>query len=162
RAIDGRSEESLRALQRALEAPDVALRDRARLMVLTARTNRSLGRLDAAGEMASAALAAATSAGDRWAEGWAMAVLTMVHGMRGEAAKALPLFERALAAIEGDSALVDLRLVLQINQAAALGYLDRYDDAISAAAQVRQLADEAGNVVRLGQAQSVLGELLFD
>jgi len=63
---------------------------------------------------------------------------------------------------EGDPALTDLRLLLQLNHAAALGDLDRYDDAIGAAEQARQLADDAGNAVRLAQAQSVLGELLFD
>jgi DNA-binding CsgD family transcriptional regulator/tetratricopeptide (TPR) repeat protein len=57
--------------------------------------------------------------------------------------------------------LGDLRLVLQINQAVTLGNLDRYDAAIGAAKQVGRLADGAGNVVRLGQAQSVLSELLF-
>jgi hypothetical protein len=52
--------------------------------------------------------------------------------------------------------------MLQINQAAVYGELDRYSEAIESAAQVRRLADEAGNVVRLAQAQSVLGELLFE
>ena len=74
----------------------------------------------------------------------------------------MPLFDRALAVTDGDPALADLRLLLQLNQAAALGDLDRYDAAIVAAEQVRQRADDAGNVVRLAQAQSVLGELLFD
>jgi DNA-binding CsgD family transcriptional regulator len=82
--------------------------------------------------------------------------------MRGESDKALPLYDRALAVAQGDPALTDLRLLLQINQAVALGDLDRYDDAISTAEQVRQLADDAGNVVRLAQAQTALGELLFD
>lgn len=162
RSIDGRSEESLDRLQRALDAPGIGPEHRARLLVLTARTYRSLGRLDAACQVAEKALAAATDAGDRWATGWALGVLTIVHGSRGEAAKALPLYDRALAVAEGDPALADLRLLLQINQAVALGDLDRYDDAISAAEQARQLADEAGNVVRLAQAQSALGELLFD
>lgn len=94
--------------------------------------------------------------------GWALGVMTMVRVMRGEAADALPLFDRTLAVAEGDPALTDLRLVMQINQATALGDLDRYDDAIVAAEQVRQLSDDAGNIVRLSQAQCVLGELLFD
>jgi DNA-binding CsgD family transcriptional regulator len=162
RALDGRSEESLGALRRALDAPGVEPRHRARLLVLTARAHRALGRLDTAREVADTALAAATAAGDHWATGWALCLLTIVHGMRGEAAKALPLYDRALAVADGDPALADLRLLLQINQAVALGDLDRYDDAIRSAEQVRQLADEAGNVVRLAQAQSALGELLFD
>jgi DNA-binding NarL/FixJ family response regulator len=162
RAVEGRSAESLETLENAIDSPGVGPRDRARLLVLTARTHRSLGRLDTAGQVADEALAEAAAAGDQWATGWALGVRTLVHGMLGETAEALPLFDRALAVAEGDPSLADLRLMLQINQAVALGDLDRYDDAIGAAQQVRQLADDAGNVVRLVQAQSVLGELLFD
>jgi DNA-binding CsgD family transcriptional regulator/tetratricopeptide (TPR) repeat protein len=162
RSMDGRTEESLVDLEHALDAPGVGPEQRARLLVLTARATSSLGRVDAAGRVAEQALEAATSANDRWATGWALGIQTIVHGMRGEAAKALPLYDRALSVAEGDPALADLRLILQINQAVALGDLDRYEDAISAAEQVRQLADDAGNVARLAQAQSVLGELLFD
>jgi len=162
RAMAGRSEESLTALREAQELPGVEPQHRARLMVLTARTHRSLGRVDTARQVADEALAAATAVGDRWATAWALGVLTILHGMRGEAAEALPLFERALSVAKGDPALADLRLMLQINQAVALGDLDRYDTAIKAAEQARQSADDAGNVVRVAQAQSVLGELLFD
>lgn len=162
RAIAGRSEESLDTLQRALDSPRIGVRDRARLLVLIARTQLGLGRVDTAGQVADQALDAATAAGDRWATAWALGVLTMAYGMRGETAAALPLFDRALATAEGDPSLTDLRLMVQINQAVALGDLDRYDDAIDAAQHVRRLADDSGNVVRLAQAQSVLGELLFD
>ena len=162
RAINGRSEESLATLDHALEAPGLGARDRARLLVLIARMHRSLGRLDTAAQVAEQALEAAAAAGDRWATAWALGTLTIVHGMRGDTEKALPLFDRALAAAEGDPALTDFRLLMRVNQAVALGDLDRYDDAITAAEQVRRLADDAGNVFRLAQAQSVLGELLFD
>ncbi|HEU4423042.1 MAG TPA: AAA family ATPase [Pilimelia sp.] len=162
RASEGRSEETLVALERALNSPGIEARHRARLLVLTARTHRSLGQVDAAGQYADEALAAATAAGDRWATGWALGVLTIVHGTRGEAATTLPLFDRALAVSEGDPAMADLNLVLQINQAAALGDLDRHDEAIRIAARARRLANDAGNIVRLTQARSVLAELLFD
>jgi tetratricopeptide (TPR) repeat protein len=118
--------------------------------------------VDTAAYIADEALAEATAVGDRWAMSWALAIRTMAYGMRGETSKALPLFDRALAVAEGDPALADLRMVLQINQAVALGDLDRHDDAITAAGQVLQLAEDAGNMVRLAQAQSVLVELLFD
>src|SRR6266511_2107890 len=158
----GRSEDALADLVRTLDRPDLEPGDRARLQVLVARIHRSLGRVDIAGEVANVALAQATAAGDRWATGWALSILTVVHGMRGEAADALPLFDRALAVSEGDPALADLRLLLQINQAVALGDLDRYDAAITAAAEVRQLADDTGNAIRLAQAHGVLGELLYE
>ncbi len=161
-AMEGRSAEGIAALERALASPGVGPQQRARLLVLTARMHNRLGQIDTARQIAEAALASAAIVNDRWATGWALGVLTMAHGMRGESTRALPLFERGLAVTEGDPALADLRLVLQINQASALGDLDRYEDAINAAEQARRLADEASNVVRLAQAQSVLGELLFD
>ena len=45
---------------------------------------------------------------------------------------------------ESDPGLTDLRLLLQINQALALGGLDRYDEALDAARQARQLASQVG------------------
>ncbi len=161
-AIQGRSEETLATLERARSMPRVPARERARLLVLTARTYRSLGRVEVAAEVADAALAEATAAGDHWATGWALGMLAILHSMRGDVAKALPLYDRALAVAEGDPALADLRLVQQLNQAASLGDLDRYDAAIRVAEQARQLAEDAGNVVRQSQAQEVLAELLYD
>ena len=38
---------------------------------------------------------AATEAGDNWAMGWALHVLTLVTAVQGREAGALPLFERA-------------------------------------------------------------------
>jgi DNA-binding CsgD family transcriptional regulator/tetratricopeptide (TPR) repeat protein len=162
RAMDGRSEESLAALEHILDSPGVEPRHRARLLVLSARTHRSLGKVDAAGRIAETALAEATATGDRWAAGWALGVLALSHGMRGDPARALPLFERALTESESDAGLADLRLVLRLNQAAAFGDLDQYDAAIEAAERARRVAEDAGNMVRLAQAQSVLGELLYD
>ena len=162
RAIEGRLDESLRALDAALELPGLDQQHRARLLVLAARTHRAMGRVDRAGTVAEEALAEATASGDRWATGWALGVLTLVHCMRGEEEAALPLFERALTVAEGDPSLADLRLMLLVNQAAALGDLDRYDDAIKSAEQACERADTTGNMVRLAQAKSVLTELLFD
>jgi DNA-binding CsgD family transcriptional regulator/tetratricopeptide (TPR) repeat protein len=157
----GRSAESLAALNQALEAPGISARHRARLLVLTARTHSNLGQVEKAGQVAAAALAAAAETGDNWAIGWALHVLTIVAMMQGQMTDALPLFDQALAVTQADPALTDLRLLLQINQAGALGALDRYEDAFAAARQARQLADRAGTVVRLGQAHSALGQLLF-
>ncbi len=161
-ALAGRSQESLDPLRRALNAPGIGPRHRARLLVLIARAYRTLGRVDMASRVADEALSTATEAGDRWGMGWALFVQTIVHGMRGESEQALPLFDRALAVAEGDPALADLRLILQINQSVALGVLDRYDDAIRVAESVRDAAGRAGNVFRLAQAHCALGELLFD
>jgi DNA-binding CsgD family transcriptional regulator len=158
----GRSAESLATLNQALASPGISPRHRARLLVLTARTHNYLGEAETAGRVAADALEAASEAGDNWAIGWALHVLTIVTAMQGQTTDALPLFDRALTVTQADPALTDLRLLLQINKAMALSSLDRYEEAITTARQARYLADRAGTVVRLTQAHSALGQLLFD
>ena len=158
----GRSAESLATLNQALAAPGISARHRARLLVLAARAHDYLGETETAGRVATTALAAASKAGDNWAIGWALHVLTLVTGAQGRMTDALPLFDRALSVTQSDPALTDLRLLLQINKAVALSGLDRYEEAFAAARQARHLADRAGTLVRLAQAHSALGQLLFD
>ncbi len=158
----GEFEESLATLDDALVSPGISARHRARLLVLAARTHSNRGDFETAGEVAEVALAVASEAGDNWAMGWALHVLTIVTGVQGQMTDALPLFERALTVTEADPALTDLRILLQINQAVTLGNLDQYDEAIGAARQALYLADQAGTAIRRAQAHSALGELLFD
>ena len=158
----GRSAESLAALNRALAASGISARHRARLLVLAARTHSNLGEVETAGRVAAAALAAAEEAGDNWAIGWALHVLTIVTAVQGQTTDALPLFDRALTVTQADPALTDLRLLLQINKAITLGGLNRYEEALAAARQALHLADRVGTVVRLVQAHGALGQLLFD
>jgi DNA-binding CsgD family transcriptional regulator len=158
----GRSAESLATLDRALVTPGISARHRARLLVLAARMHSNLGEAEKAGRVAATALAAATETGDNWAMGWALHVLTIVTAVQGQMADALPLFDRALTVTQADPALVDLRVLVQINKAIGLGMLDRYDEALAAARQARDLADQVGTMVRLAQAHSALGQLLFD
>jgi len=158
----GRSAESLETLNRALAFPGISDKHRARLLVLAARTHSNLGELEKAGRVAATALAAASQAGDNWAMGWALHVLTIVTAVQGQMADALPLFDRALTVTQADPALTDLRLLLQINKAVILGTLDQHEDALAAAREARQLAHQVGTMVRLAQAHSALGQLLFD
>ena len=162
RMHEGRFEESIATLDRALASPGISPRDRARLLVLAARTRSYFGAPEEAGRVATEALAAASEAGDNWAMGWALHVLALVTGSRGHMTDALPLFDRALTVTEADPALTDLRLLLQINKAVALGNLDRYQEALTAAGQARQLAEQVGTAIRLAQAHSALGQLLFE
>jgi DNA-binding CsgD family transcriptional regulator len=158
----GEFAECLTTLDQALAAPGISNRHRARLLVLAARTHDSLGEAEEADQVATAALAAASEAGDSWAIGWALHVLTIVTAVRGQVAESLPLFDQALTVAQADPALTDLRLLLQINKAITLGNLDRYKEALAEAREARQLADLAGTVIRLVQAHSALGQLLFD
>jgi DNA-binding CsgD family transcriptional regulator/tetratricopeptide (TPR) repeat protein len=157
----GLSAESLAALNRALDSPGISARHRARLLVLAARTHSILGDVEKAGRVAATALATASETGDNWAVGWALQVLTNVTAMQGQMTDALPLFDRALAVTQADPALTDLRLLLQINKAVMLGVLDQYEEAITAAQEAERLADRVGTVIRLVQAHSALGQLLF-
>ena len=162
RMLAGESAESLATLDRALASPGISARHRARLLVLAARTHSNLGEVEKAGQVAASALAAASEAGDNWAMGWALHVLTLVTAVQGQMTDALPLFDRALAVTQADPALTDLRLLLQINKAVTLGNLDRYEEALAAAGQARHLADQVGTAIRLAQAHSALGQLLFE
>jgi DNA-binding CsgD family transcriptional regulator len=157
----GSSAESLATLDRALASPGISARHRARLLVLAARTHSNLGEAEKADQVATSALAAASEAGDNWARGWALHVLTLVTAGQGHLTDALPLFDRALAVTESDPALTDLRLLLQINKAIILGCLDQYEQAFTAAREARHLADQVGTAMR-AQAHSALGQLLFE
>jgi DNA-binding CsgD family transcriptional regulator len=154
--------ESLATLDRALASPGISTRHRARLLVLAARTHSILGEAAKAGRVAADALTAAEEARDNWAMGWALHVLTLVTATQGRMADVLPMFDRALAVTQADPALTDLRLLLQINKAVELGNFDRYEEALAAAGQARDLADQVGTAVRLAQARSALGQLLFE
>jgi DNA-binding CsgD family transcriptional regulator len=158
----GKSAQSLDALHRALVAPGITARHRARLLVLAARTHNHGGEVEKAGDTARAALAAAADAGDNWAMGWALSVLVTVTAMQGQTTDTLPLFDRALSVTQFEPALTDLRLLLQLNKAVTLGDLDRYEEAFAAAREARHVASLVGTVVRLTQAHCALGQLLFD
>ena len=162
RMLAGESAESLAALDRALASPGISARHRARLLVLTARTYGNLGEVEEAGRVATSALTAASEAGDNWAMGWALFEMALVTSVRGRTTDSLPLFDRALAVTQADPALADLRLLLQINQAIALGHLDRYAEALAVAGQARHLANQVGTTFRLAQAYGALGQLLFE
>jgi DNA-binding CsgD family transcriptional regulator len=161
RIRSGQHAESLATLNRALDSPGISARDRARLLVLAARTHSSNGEMEKAGQVATTALRVATEAADNWATAWALHVLTIVTTMQGRPADALPLFDRALTVTETDPALTDLRLLLQINKTVSLAALDRYEEAFAAAHPAREIASRVGAVVRLAQAQSALGQLYF-
>jgi tetratricopeptide (TPR) repeat protein len=160
--LRGRSAEAIAMLSQAPASMAIGDRERARLLVLTARVHSNIGEVEKAGQVAATALAAASETGDTWAMGWALHVLTIVTSVQGNMAEAVPLFERALAVTQTDPSLTNLRILLQINQAVILGSLDRSAEAVAAARQAQQLADEAGTVIRLAQAHSALGQLFFD
>jgi tetratricopeptide (TPR) repeat protein len=162
RMVAGSYAESLATLDRALAAPGISARHRARLLVLAARTHSNSGEVEKADRAATSALATATETGDNWAMSWALHVLTLVSTVQGRMTAALPLFDRALAVTQADPALTDLRLLLQINKAVTLGALDQYEQAFAAAGQARELAGQVGTAIRLAQAHSALTQLRWE
>jgi DNA-binding CsgD family transcriptional regulator len=157
----GESAESLATLDRALTSPGISARHRARLLALAARTHLNIGEVEKAGPVADSALTVASAAGDNWAMGWALTVLAGAAVLQGHVTDALPLYDRALDVTQSDPALTDLRLLLQINKAVTLGYLDQYDEALALAGQARHLADQVGTAIRLAQVHCALCQLLF-
>jgi DNA-binding CsgD family transcriptional regulator len=157
----GRAAESLPLIGQALLRQDLTPTHRARLLALRARVHHHLGKIGEGHQIAESALVEASAVDDDWATGWALHVLTISALMRGAVNSSLPLFARALSVTEHDPGLADLRLLLHVNHAVALGNLDRYDDAITAARHVCELTERAGSA-RQAQVRTVLGELLMD
>jgi len=162
RMLAGSGAESLTTLHRALASPGLSAKHRARLLVLAARTYMYLGELDAADREAAGALVSAQEVDDAWATGWALHVLAIGATIRCDLTGALPLYDRGLAVTETDPGLTDLGLLLQINKAGTLGILDRHDEALTTAERARQLADQVGTAVRVGQAHGILSQLFFE
>jgi DNA-binding NarL/FixJ family response regulator len=160
RATTGRSAESLRDLGAALARPEAldgpAL---ARLRVLAARAHWDIGDLDAADELAGAALASAGE--DRGVAGWALHVRAIVRMEHGRMRETLPLLERALELVDASPTTVDLRLLLQINSAVVHAELDQTERAVEIAEQARETADRSGHLIRIAQCHSALGQLLY-
>ena len=162
RMLGGLFEESLTTLERALAGSGLSARHRARLLVLAARTHGLAGAFEKASGIAATALEAASQASDNWAISWAMHLQALLTAAQGHMTDALPLFDRALSVTQADPALTDLRLLLQINKASALGKLDHYEEALATADRARSLADQAGTEIRLAQAYCAIGQLLFE
>ncbi len=162
RMMTGFGTESITALEKALTTPGTSAKHRARLLVLAARTYLYLGDAEAADREANSALLAATEAGDAWATGWALHVLAIGATIRADLTGVLPLYDRGLAVTETDPALNDLGLLLQVNKAAALCNLDRWDEALATAERARQRADQVGTSIRLAQAQCMLSQGLYE
>ncbi|GIJ43789.1 LuxR family transcriptional regulator [Virgisporangium aliadipatigenens] len=158
----GRVTDALDDLDRALAAPHLAERHRARLLTMKARIVRWMGDIDLAGALADEALDGATATGDTATVAWALHTRIVVLALRGEQLALPPLFDRALAAVADEPRLADLRLLLENNRAVVLGAVDRMGEAIAQATAVCAAAARTGSVLRLAGAHGTRGELLYD
>jgi DNA-binding NarL/FixJ family response regulator len=162
RAMTGRAAESVPELEAALAEPGDDGAGRARLRALLARARWTLGDRGTADDIARTALAEATVSSDSLAAGWALHVRTIVAMEDRRMRAALPLFDQAKDVLRPGPATTDLRLLLQINRALTLANLDQVTAAVDEVRDARELADRSGHVVRMAQAQSALGQLLYD
>jgi tetratricopeptide (TPR) repeat protein len=162
RMLAGMSADSLATLRETLASPGLAARQRARLLVMAARTHCNDGALEAAAEVAWQALAAGQEAGDTWAVGWALSALAAVAYGQGRHAEAIGLYDQGLAVANGEPTLIDLRLLLLMNKANTLACVDQHDDAMVLADQASSLADRAGAAFRASQARNLHAQILFE
>jgi tetratricopeptide (TPR) repeat protein len=162
RMLDGRSAGFLSTLREAMASPSLPVRHRGRLLVLAARTHCNIGELDTATEVAGEALAAGEEAADSWTVGWALSAAGSAALGRGQYDESIALYDQALAVVQGDPVLIDLRLLLLINKAVALISLDQPEEALALGSQAHLLADQVGSAFRASQAHSLLGQLLFE
>jgi tetratricopeptide (TPR) repeat protein len=162
RTAAGAATEALATLDRVLASPGLSARHRGRVLVLAARTRNISGQVDDAARDAAEALAVATKAGDHHVMSWALFQMASTATGRGQLAEALALYDRALSVAHADPALSDLRLLTQINKAAALGNMNRYTEALAILSHARQLASQVGTSIRLAQVHAALGELYFE
>jgi tetratricopeptide (TPR) repeat protein len=162
RMLAGMSADSLATLRETLASPGLAMQQRARLLVMAARTHCNDGALEAAAEVAGQGLEAGQEAGDTWAVGWALSALAAVAHGQGRHAEAIGLYDRGLAVANGEPTLIDLRLLLLMNKANALACVDQYDDAMVLANQASSLADRAGAAFRASQARNLHAQILFE
>jgi len=162
RMLAGMSADSLATLRETLASPGLPARQRARLLVMAARTHCNDGALDAAADAAEQALTAGQEAGDSWAVGWAHSALALVAIGFGQHAEAIDFFDRGLAVADGEPTLTDLRLLLLMNKAVTLTSLDKHEDGLVLVGQASRLADQAGAAFRASQAHSLHAQILFE
>jgi DNA-binding CsgD family transcriptional regulator len=140
----GKPGEAITALEGAVTRPGVSEMWSGRLCALQALMLSMTRRPDEAAEVADRVLADEDRIADPFATGYALHALSQVSFVGRDLATALNRIDRALAVIGESDQTTDLRLMLLANRVAALGLLDRQDEALGAARQALVVAERAG------------------
>ncbi|HEY6494541.1 MAG TPA: AAA family ATPase, partial [Trebonia sp.] len=140
----GQPAEALAAVEVALARPCVNEMWLGRLRALQTLLLSMTRRLDEAVKVADRVLADDERMADPFAAGYVLHALSQVSFIGRDLATALTRIDRALAVIGYGDQTTDLRLMLLANRVAALGLLDRPEEAIDAAAQALVVAERAG------------------
>ena len=146
----GRTGEAASVVAEALARPGTSRAGAARLRALEATTQVAAGQWDQAAQTAGKALAAGKRAGDPYATGYALHVLSVVDYQRHDLTAALAHMNQALKVVGEAPQTTDLRLMVLANRVGVLKDLDRHDEASAAMRQGLALAEQTGTP-RLGQ-----------
>jgi DNA-binding CsgD family transcriptional regulator len=136
--------EAIAALDSAVSRPGVSEMWLGRLRALQTLMLTMTRRLDEAAEVADRVLGDGERISDPFAAGYALHALSQASFIGRDLATALNRIDRALAVIGDSDQTTDLRLMLLANRVAALGLLDRYDEAIDVAGQALVLGERSG------------------
>jgi DNA-binding CsgD family transcriptional regulator len=140
----GHPAEAIDALKIAVTRPGVNEVWSARLRALQALMLTMTRRLDEAAEAAARALTDAERTADPFATGYVLHAQSAASFFSRDLAAALNRIDQALTVIGNRNQATDLRLMLLANRVAALGLLDRHDEAIGTASQALIVAERAG------------------
>jgi DNA-binding CsgD family transcriptional regulator len=158
---EGRHDEAIAVLKSAVIRQGVNELWSGRLRALRALVLPMTGRLEEAVEVAARVLADGERIADPFAAGYALYALSLVSLVGRDLDGALNWIDRALAVIGESDETTDLRLMLHASGVAALGLLDRPDEAIEAAGQALVVAERAGTS-RLTVIRCTLAYQLFE
>jgi DNA-binding CsgD family transcriptional regulator len=156
----GQSAEAAAVVDGAQARPGIGAVWAARLRAVNAMTRQAMGQWDHAAGAAAAALAAAETAGDGFAAGYALLVLSIVSGVGRDVPARLARLDRALGIISDDPSTTDLRCLLLMNRSDVLGDLDRGSEATGSAREALALAERTGTP-RLGVVRVALARRSF-
>jgi DNA-binding CsgD family transcriptional regulator/tetratricopeptide (TPR) repeat protein len=117
---------------------------RARLTVLRAMVHNRLDQGEDSRAAAELALALGEELGDAFATGYALHSLALRSITEGDQGGGLARMDRALAVIEGDPRLDDLRMILLSNRATVLDTVDRYEEAGESLRRACALGERVG------------------
>jgi DNA-binding CsgD family transcriptional regulator/tetratricopeptide (TPR) repeat protein len=157
----GRPDEASAVEEQALARAGISEMWVARLRARHAITLFELGQWARAAAIAEQALAGGERAGDRFAVGYALHVLSVVANHRRDNAALLQYVGRALGVIGDDLATTDLRLILLSNRISVLGELDRLAEADATIREALALGERAGTprlaIIMCAAAEHYLG-----
>ncbi|GAA4997095.1 ATP-binding protein [Actinopolymorpha pittospori] len=160
-----RAEEAMTDYQKAMTIVqevaaglDADTRWHARLRVFVVFALMHLGRSEEAAAEAAAVLVVGTQLSDAMSIAYTRHILSVAQWNRQDLEGALDHLTRGIALTGSDPELLDLRLLMQGNQAGLLLDMDRFTQAREVLADARALAERTGNT-RLGPSTVRAGEL---